>query len=74
MSVFSAKWTKFDFGWGSSPYPSGVALEPQLAGRTAQILQMKHKSSGLARNVAYHNVRKSLSVNDWNVILTTTVF
>jgi len=27
MSAFSAKRTKFDFGWGSSPNPAGVALE-----------------------------------------------
>ena len=40
---------------------------------------MKHSSSSLARRskrnvVAYHNVTKSLSVNDWHVILTITVF
>ena len=27
MSAFSAKRTKFDFGWGSSLNPAGVALE-----------------------------------------------
>jgi len=27
MSAFSAKLTKFDFGWGSSLNPAGVALE-----------------------------------------------
>ena len=25
MSAFSAKFTKLDFGWGSSPDPAGVA-------------------------------------------------
>ena len=40
MSAFSAKCTKFDFDWGSSPNPAGVTLELQLTGRTARILYM----------------------------------
>ena len=58
-------------GWGFFPYPTGVALEPHLTGRTAHIPGTVNETQIFwfgthipKRNVTYHNVTKSLTVSD----------
>jgi len=58
------KRTKFDFGWGSSLNPAGVALE---LGTTTDWQDStdtvnKHKSSGLARRPKRNVCRRDITV------------